>query len=31
MRDAKGNPIVVLISHECYERLMSEGVDPSEY
>lgn len=26
-----GKPIAVLISHERYERLMSEGIDPSEH
>ncbi|EPD33675.1 MULTISPECIES: type II toxin-antitoxin system Phd/YefM family antitoxin [Actinomycetes] len=26
-----GKPIAVLISHERYERLMNEGIDPSEH
>lgn len=26
-----GKPIAVLISHERYERLMDEGIDPSEH
>lgn len=26
-----GKPIAVVISHERYERLMSEGIDPSEH
>lgn len=26
-----GKPIAVLISHDRYERLMNEGIDPSEH
>ena len=26
-----GKPIAVLISHERYERLMNDGIDPSEH
>lgn len=26
-----GKPVAVLISHERYERLMNEGIDPSEH
>lgn len=26
-----GKPIAVLISHERYERLMTEGINPSEH
>lgn len=26
-----GKPLAVMISHERYERLMNEGIDPSEH
>lgn len=26
-----GKPLAVLISHERYQRLMNEGIDPSEH